>query len=85
MEAFGSGTSTATTGSGEAQVNRLEHFAARLERMSDVNDVVIVGGGVIGLSIAYALARGDHEHGSGSSRARSRGFVGWCRSDRAHE
>ena len=34
--------------------------------MSETQDVVIVGGGVIGLSIAYALARWDHEHGPGS-------------------
>ena len=32
-------------------------FSAGRDRMSETQDVVIVGGGVIGLSIAYALAR----------------------------
>ena len=45
--------------------------------MAENEEVVIVGGGVIGLSIAYALAReGVTEHGARSPRAGPRGFVG---------
>ena len=57
MEAFGAGTNTAGPGSRAATVNRLRAFSAGRDRMSETQDVVIVGGGVIGLSIAYALAR----------------------------
>ena len=57
MEAFGAGTDTAGPGSRGASVNRLGAFQRDETRMSETQDVVIVGGGVIGLSIAYALAR----------------------------
>lgn len=44
--------------------------------MTEVRDVVIVGGGVVGLAIAYALARGALSHGARSSRPGPRGLLG---------
>ena len=86
MEASGARTDTARARLVRSLVESSGVLSAGQDRMSETQDVVIVGGGVIGLSIAYALAaRRDHEHGPGSPRARPRGLVGRRRADRAHQ